>query len=384
MPVVPAGPPEEHVLKKAKKPKPAAVARKEAVPAAVKIVQRAPPPPPAFLPVPIEPAVRFAAWTQLLGDYEKRSAQGSTNVSANFFGQQQQFPPFPLALSVETHSSTIGFQFGADATSRSLLFPEDGLITGLLLGYLSSNVTVNTSSGPGRISGSIVDTMGKGSTQMKGNLTGLTTGVYATYFNGGFSTDFVLKVDALSLNESFNDLLSFTNPNASPSNSNLPISRLFSNSGTFSLINTTLGGNLNYRFFVYPNFWIEPTVGALYTLSMYGSNAADFGLADGELVRVQGGARVGSSFLINNILVTPTLTGLAYSDVLVRGGFVPGAAFLASNILADADEGQVRGRGVLAFNFDFGQGVSSFILGEARGGTGLFGAGGRAGVRVQW
>ena len=35
-------------------------------------------------------------------------------------------------------------------------------------------------------------------------------------------------------------------------------------------------------------------------------------------------------------------------------------------------------------NFDFGQGISSFIQGEVRGGQGLFGAGGKAGVRVQW
>jgi hypothetical protein len=57
---------------------------------------------------------------------------------------------------------------------------------------------------------------------------------------------------------------------------------------------------------------------------------------------------------------------------------------LANNLLAQADQGQVRGRGILALNFDFGQGVSSFVQGEARGGKGLFGAGGKAGVRVQW
>jgi hypothetical protein len=391
-PVAPAGPPEEHALKKTKKTKAATVSRKEAVAPAPKIVRRAPPTPPVFAPVPVEPAVRIGAWTQLYGDYEKRNAQGSTNVTASNFGAPTvPSAPFPLPLSVETHSGTVGFLFGADGTSRGVLSPDDGLIAGLLLGYLSSNVTVNTSSGPGRTLGlSLVNnTMDVGTAQLNANLTGLTTGAYATYFNGAFSTDFVLKVDALSLNENFNNLLSFTNPQANNPQANNPdlppISSSFSGAGTFSMTNTTLGDNLNYRFILHPNFWIEPTVGAQYTHSQYGANAADFGLADGDLVMVQGGARFGASTLINNhILMTTTLTGLAYDDVLVSGGFIPGAAFLANNLLAQADQGQVRGRGILALNFDFGQGITSFVQGEARGGKGLFGAGGKAGVRVQW
>jgi hypothetical protein len=77
---------------------------------------------------------------------------------------------------------------------------------------------------------------------------------------------------------------------------------------------------------------------------------------------VQGGARVGTtSVFSNNILMTTTLTGLAYDDVVVNGGFIPGASFNGNNILANADRGQVRGRGILAFNFDFGQGLTSFV-----------------------
>jgi hypothetical protein len=144
-------------------------------------------------------------------------------------------------------------------------------------------------------------------------------------------------------------------------------------------------GDLNYRFILYPNFWIEPTVGAQYTNTSYGSNANLLGLEDGALVMVQGGARFGTNFLLCDwVRTTAILTGLAYDDVLVAGGFIPGAGFEGNNILAQADQGRVRGRGVLAFNFDFGHGLSSFVQGEARGGQGLFGAGGKAGVRVQW
>ena len=35
-------------------------------------------------------------------------------------------------------------------------------------------------------------------------------------------------------------------------------------------------------------------------------------------------------------------------------------------------------------NLDFGQGFSSFVQGEVRGGAHLFGTGGKAGVRYQW
>ena len=49
-----------------------------------------------------------------------------------------------------------------------------------------------------------------------------------------------------------------------------------------------------------------------------------------------------------------------------------------------ADEGLLRGRGILALNFDFGDGMSSFVQGDVYGGAHLFGAGGKAGMRYQW
>jgi hypothetical protein len=135
------------------------------------------------------------------------------------------------------------------------------------------------------------------------------------------------------------------------------------------LLNSTVVGNLNYRFDLYPNFWIEPTVGVQYTNSSYGSGAAQLGLADGNLVRVQGGARFGTSTFINNgVLMTTTLTGLAYNDVLVKGGFIPVNAFQGGNLLVQADQGFMRGEGILVLNFDFGNGTSSFVQGDVYGG----------------
>jgi hypothetical protein len=326
----------------------------------------------------VDSSIRFSSWAALHGDYERRSADGSAHFTVGAWGGGTM--PLDLPISVRTRTGTVGFTFGGDATTRGLMGPDDGLIAGLTLGYLTADVAVATSSGPSRESLSL-PAMGPGSSRMRAALAGLTTGAYLTYFNGGFSTDLLLKADVLTLDESFNDSYSFTHPGEGQP----PLTSSFSGAGRFSLTNTTLAGNINHRFIVQPSLWIEPTVGAQYTHSAYGNGAADFGLDDADLVRVQGGARVGIPVAISaRTLLTTTLTGLAYSDVLVNGGFVPGAGFLANNILAAVDQGQVRGRGVVAVTLDYGNGVSSFIQGEARGGKGLFGAGGRAGIRIVW
>ncbi|MGA7385316.1 MAG: autotransporter domain-containing protein [Methylocella sp.] len=339
----------------------------------------APPPPsmlmplpitPAILPAPIEPGARIGTWIQVYGDYEKRNAAGPADLfesSGAAIGVAN--------VAVESRTGTVGFLAGGDLTSRGVIFPNDGLIVGVTAGFVSSILTLNTTNlqfnTPTQPS-----PFGIGSSRTTANLSGPTAGLYATYFNGGFSTDATVRFDPQNVDETFKgaDACSCGPPP-------IPVS----GHGSVPLLNATIAGNLNYRFNVYPNFWIEPTVGAQYTNSSYGSGAAQLGLDDGNLVMVQGGARFGSSTLIDNhILMTTTLTGLAYDDVLVAGGFIPAAAFEGQNLLVQADQGFVRGRGILALNFDFGQGISSFVQGEVRGGAHLFGAGGKAGVRYQW
>jgi hypothetical protein len=374
--------PAEPARRKAQKSKAegAVVRRKPHAPAVA--VRVAPPPP---LPVIVEPEARYGAWTQVIGDYERRSATGASIISALANAQAVTQPSailatVPLALSVSSRTGTIGFQAGADITARGVLTPGDGMIIGGFGGYVSSELSfsaVSASSNPSLI--------GTGSSSVNAKLSGATAGLYATYFNGPFSADVLLKVDALTLNETFTETLAFAPGLTDFGSISGPFYSPFSNSASTNLLNGTVAGNFNYRFDLTPSFWIEPTVGAQYTNTSYGTNAAALGLADGNLVMVQGGSRFGTStFIDNKVLVTTTLTGLAYSNVLVSGGFVPGAGYAGNNILAQADEGQVRGRGVLAFNFDFGQGVKSFVLGEVRGGQGLFGAGGKAGVRLEW
>jgi hypothetical protein len=321
----------------------------------------------------------------VIGDYERRNATGAANISALANAQAVSQPAgiltsVPLSTSVSSRSGTVGFQAGVDITSRGVLVPDDGMIIGAFGGYVTSDLslgTYSTSSNSGLV--------GSGSSSLSAKLSGGTAGLYATYFDGPFSTDILLKVDALTLNETFTDTLAFAPGLADFGSISGPFNTTYTNSGSTSVLSGTVAANLNYRFDLAPNFWIEPTVGAQYTNTSYGANAVTLGLADGSLVMVQGGSRFGTRTLIDDkVLMTTTLTGLAYSNVLVSGGFIPGAGYAGNNILARADEGQVRGRGVLAFNFDFGQGVKSFILGEVRGGQGLFGAGGKAGVRLEW
>jgi Autotransporter beta-domain len=401
------GPPPSPKIKKAKKPKVAAIRPEEEHVPAAKVVRRkrteagilpaVVAPPPAMVckdqpcaPIPVEPAVRFATWAQVYGDHERRTATGNTLVVVApppGFATQQ----VGLDLDVHSQTGTIGFLAGADFTSRGVLYGNDGMIAGATAGYVSSNLNLQTTATPNTpVSGCTPNCTGVSHTFAK--LTGPSAGLYATYFNGGFSTDVSLKVDALSLNENFDNWLTLFAPGVNVTdgiislgpNATFDRQALVLSGGSTHLLNATVAANVNYRFDLQNNFWIEPTAGVQYTNSTYASDAANLGLADGDLVMVQGGARFGSSLFWNNVRMTTILTGLAYDDVLVKGGFIAGGPFLANNILAQADEGQVRGRGILALNFDFGQGISSFVQGEVRGGKGLFGAGGKAGVRYQW
>jgi hypothetical protein len=268
---------------------------------------------------------------------------------------------------------------GADFTRWGLYSASDGFIAGVTAGYTWSELKLNTTAA------SLDPTkVGTGVSSLRATLSGPTTGLYATYFNAGFSSDVAVKFDFLTLDETFNDLLA-TTEGVLKGAGNPPTFIFIAGAGSVNLLNSTVVGNLNYRFDLYPNFWIEPTVGVKYTNSSYGSGAAQLGLADGNLVRVQGGARFGTSTLISNgVLMTTTLTGLAYNNVVVEGGFIPVGADQGINLLVQAERGLMRGQGILALNFDFGNGMSSFVLGDVYGGAHLFGAGGRAGIRYQW
>src|SRR6185295_9103627 len=97
-----------------------------------------------------------------------------------------------------------GLVSGVDVTLRNIASAGDGFIIGILTGYMSSDLTVDTrsvSADPARIPG--------GSNALNVRFTGPSAGIYASYFNGGFSSDLAFKADFLDLDLSFSELLGF-------------------------------------------------------------------------------------------------------------------------------------------------------------------------------
>ena len=160
----------------------------------------------------------------------------------------------------------------------------------------------------------------------------------------------------------------------------------FSGAGSTNLTNYGIVWNIQQKILLSNVSWIEPTVGLRYYIADYDSNAAALGLAEGHLLRMQAGARLGTQFLWNNVVVTPILTGLVYGDPIVSGFAVTDAVFLgtAGGVASAATQGKVRGQGIGAVKFDYGNGLSSFVQADIRGGSDYYGYGGRAGVRFVW
>ena len=165
------------------------------------------------------------------------------------------------------------------------------------------------------------------------------------------------------------------------------IPSVLSGSGSANVTNFVAAQNFQYRFPISPTLWFEPTVGYRYTNSNYDSGGAALGLQDGYDWRLQGGGLLGIESFWNAVHVTTTITGLAYSDVSIVGGPIvggaTGASFAGGTVLP-SDQGKVRGDGIFSANFDYGQGLSTFVQAEVYGGQGLFGAGGRVGARMQF
>lgn len=226
-----------------------------------------------------------------------------------------------------------GFIGGIDATLYNVFGSQASMIVGVLTGYQQTHSrSVDT------VTSSVFE--------------GYTVGVYGVYSLHGFSIDANAKVDFVDVEQT------------SPALSYKADQRNFAT-----------GGNLNYRFEL-AKFWFEPTVGVIYTDSNWDSQRSNLDL---KQFRVQGGARVGTSFKMGSVTVEPTLTALLYSDVMMAYQTQP-----ASPI----DRGEVFQQAIGKLNFDLGKGLSSSVEGEVRHGTPhgaeVLGASGRVGVRYQW
>jgi hypothetical protein len=317
---------------------------------------------------PVYDAVHPAVWTYGFGGFEDRTANFQTTF-------QDAGRPTTTAVNVSVDSNTQiwGVVSGADLTFRNIGPSGGALIAGLLTGYTASDIdltAISTSATP----------FNPGTTTSISHvhLSGPSAGAYATLFEGPISADLTFKADFLSINDNFFQHFSCCpSPPAGPG----PVD---SNGIASSQVNNlSTIGNFNYRFPLYPTIWVEPTAGFNYTYSLYNSSAQALGLANGYVLRLQEGARLGSDFFWHNVHVTPTITALLYDDVAVTGGPIANGAFVGGALLP-GDEGKLRGEGIFAMNFDYSNGFSCFVSGAIYGGEDLLGAGGRAGLRYQW
>ena len=273
----------------------------------------------------------------------------------------------PLQTNFTVTSRTAGLLAGADMTRSGILSANDILILGILAGYTDTSMHITA-----------FDTSGSYS-DMRASVTGPSVGGFFSYGNGPFSNDTMFKVDFLHIDETYTQVLQFSGASTAA----------LLNSGTAGVdfTNYSLSSDFQYRFPISAASWWEPTGGFRYINSQYGSGAASLGLENGYVWRLQGGLRIGFEQMLDYVHVTNTLTGLAYSDVVVHGQVISGGAiggtFFGSTLLP-SDQGKVRGQGIWRSNFDFGAGRSLFVQAEVYGGEGLFGAGGRLGGRIQF
>ena len=129
--------------------------------------------------------------------------------------------------------------------------------------------------------------------------------------------------------------------------------------GTVAMMDS-FEGNLRYKFSLDNNWWIEPFGGAVWTYQVESAGFENIGT-----LKLQGGARLGTSFMWGSAKVEPALTAFAYSDVSITGGFVPGGPPIEN------DQGQVWGKGVGRLNFIWSKNFESFIEGSIFGTRGL-------------
>jgi hypothetical protein len=302
-------------------------------------------------PAPAYAGPSYAVWAHVYGDWETRDINTSAINSAD-----------PNPVSLDRRMSTGGVLGGVDATYRQ----GPGVwVLGILAGYMSSDVRLNgTSLGTG---GTNLSTISR----VDATISGPSIGAYATYAIGPWSADLTLKLDFLTIDQSFNETI--TNFAATT----------ITSSGAVSVdqTNVTIGGNVNYRVPISPTHWWEPTAGFRYTHSDFGSNASVIGLADGSVFRLQGGVRFGWEQPHGTGVLQTTVTGLLYSDVSISGLVINTGGFAGSAVLP-SDEGKLRAMGILALNYNTGTGVVWYGQGDVRGGDDYFGVGGRIGVRV--
>ncbi len=271
-------------------------------------------------PAPANPA--WAVWGQGLGSWEHDGALSATDI-AHF-------------------NSTYAAQGGLDRTWRSLISSDDALVLGIVSSWTASHVSYDNSP-----------------TTMQ--LVGPGVGVYSTYVKGGFSTDLTTKFDFLQMLQDFAGVA----PNTS-----------------VGITNAGVSGNVQYKVTWAGNNFVEPTAGFSFTRTMFGSEAAALDLEDASTLRLQAGARLGTTWQVNGISIDASLRALVYDNVIAQGTSITTSAFSAA--IAPTDQGLVRGELDPQLCFNLADGYSVTLSGNLRFGEALLGGSAALNLRKQW
>jgi hypothetical protein len=182
-------------------------------------------------------------------------------------------------------------------------------------------------------------------------------GAYAFYLNGNFTVDFTYSTAWMS---NSGTSVTVTTPIANPGGTAAVTSTSTSTAAGTVVMMDNYEGNVHYKFNFENNWWLEPYAGVAFTY-----NIESMGLQDMQTLKVQGGAKTGTSFMWGDVTVLPTFTGLLYSDVSVTGGFVSGGP------PTETDQGQLWGKGIGRLTFDWTKNFESSIEGAVYGTRGL-------------
>jgi hypothetical protein len=266
----------------------------------------------------------WGAWAQGLGDTERDSALSSADT---------------------THSSnTYTAQAGLDRTQQAVLSSDDALVLGIVSSWTGTRTGFEGSA-------------------TKLSLLGPGVGLYSEYVRGGFSTDLTTKFDFLNLTEDYAGLA----PNQS-----------------INVLNAGISGNVQYKIMGANNSFVEPTAGFSLTHTGFGSGADALGLTDAYTLRLQTGARIGTTWdLGNQVSVDADFKALVYGNAIAQGTSVAESGAFTS-VITPSDEGLVRGELDPEVCFNLPHDYSMTVSGQYRFGRAL--SGGSLGVnfRKQW
>jgi Autotransporter beta-domain len=293
------------------------------------------------------------AWAQVYADFERH---------ANIL-------PGSADNTTRTQKTT-GQVAGTDLTYRrsSNGFPET-LQIGVLGGHNDTNSrfkdTANTSGASQRDEGGYL-------------------GGYAVYQVNRFSLEAMFKADFFQHSSSAVTAKAFTcaGNQLLVAESAADLVQYSVRTGSVEQQNYTTSVNAAYRFDLGSRVYLEPTVGVRYTYSNYGSGAADLNLQNGDILRLQAGARLGTSWQHDGYNWSASLLGLVYNDVMIRG-YSLNPDGLPSSVLY-VDQGKFRALGQLSTKVDVGRGLSYNAQADVRGGQDVVGVGGRVGARYEW